>query len=569
MDVSSKRSEPGGGSPRTRAALHAQEAALRRVTATVAANSSLEEVVAASTHEAAEVLDLAAVTVVRFGRDGATTLGGWAVNPLLKPLVVSGRCDTLTSDLPEEMARAERSTRRALYSSASVGLAKERYSLGLRTSVALPVMEGANAWGALIAHAEAGSDPVTHEDVLLEFAAVLELALANAQRLSSLEAMAATDSLTGLTNHRMFFARLSTEISRAKRYRRGLTLALIDLDDFKEINDALGHQVGDEVLVSVGTFLQSFSRGSDVIARVGGEEFAWLMPETTGRDAVRAAERARAICAEETLGPVDGLTFSVGICDLTEASGGTDEIYRLADTALYEAKRRGRNRIVLYTPSEVVGEAPESAVPSQFERDLRLQAIQTLARSLDGHAPGSWTHSERVSDLAAKLADSLGWDPDRAAALREAALVHDVGKVGVPAWLLEKRGELSQSDEAVLRTHAVLGATIVEDVLTEEQTAWVRHHHERWDGTGYPDGIAGGVVPDGALVIAVANAWDTMTAGASPGRQKPVEALGELVGEAGTRFATEVVDALVALWNNDELDRGDGPGLAEESWQAA
>ena len=229
------------------------------------------------------------------------------------------------------------------------------------------------------------------EEALLEFATVMELAWASEQRLSALEAMAATDSLTGLLNHRTFFARLATEIGRANRYRRELTLALIDLDDFKEINDALGHQVGDEVLVSVGTFLQSFSRGSDVIARVGGEEFAWLMPETTGRDAVRAVERARTICAEETLGPIDGLTFSVGVCDLAEAGGNTDELYRLADTALYEAKRRGRNRIVLYRPSEVVAESPAGDVPSRFERDLRLQAIQTLARSLDGHAPGSWT----------------------------------------------------------------------------------------------------------------------------------------------------------------------------------
>lgn len=539
------------------------------MTTAVAANAALEDVVAAAAHEAADVLDLPAVTVVRFSRDGVTTIGGWASKAVLKPLVEAGRVDSLTTDLPEEMARAERSTRRALYSAGSSGIAKERYALGLRSSVAIPIMDGASPWGALVVHADADSETVAHEEILLEFASILELARGNEQRLGALESMAATDSLTGLMNHRTFFARLSTEISRAQRYRRDLTLALIDLDDFKEVNDALGHQVGDEVLVSVGTFLQSFSRGSDVVARVGGEEFAWLMPETTGRDAVRAAERARTICADETLGPIEGLTFSVGICDLAEAGGKSDEIYRLADTALYEAKRRGRNRIVLYRPSEVVEDPPESAVPSSFERDLRLQAIQSLARSLDGHAPGSWTHSERVADLAAKLAERLGWDPDRTAALREAALVHDVGKVGVPAWLLDTRATLNETDTAVLRTHTVLGATIVEDVLTEEQTAWVRHHHERWDGDGYPDGIAGGVVPDGALVIAVADAWDNLTENPSGRQTKPVEALAHLVGEAGAEFSTEVVDALVELWNKDELDRGDGPPLAEQSRQVA
>ena len=431
-------------------------------------------------------------------------------------------------------------------------------------------MDGASVWGAFVAHAGPDSDAVAHEDVLLEFAAVVELAVANAQRFDCLEAMAATDSLTGLMNHRTFFARLDAEISRAKRYRRDLTLALIDLDDFKEVNDALGHQAGGEALVSVGTFLQSFSRGSDVVARVGGEEFVWLMPETTGSDAVRAVERARALWADEALGPIEGLTFSVGVCDFAEAGDNGEDIYKLADTALYEAKRRGRHRIVRYRPSDVVADPAASPGPSRFERDLRLQAIQSLARALDGHAPGSWTHSERVADLAAKLADNLGWPAERTAALREAALVHDVGKVGVPGWLFEKGRELDAAAQTLLRTHVVVGASIVEDVLSPEQTGWVRHHHERFDGPGYPDGIGGGDVPEGALIIAVADAWDAITRDDTVvARPRPVEALGQLVGGAGSQFATHVVDALVELWNKDGIEGGDGPPLSERSWQAA
>ena len=135
----------------------------------------------------------------------------------------------------------------------------------------------------------------------------------------------------------------------------------------------------------------------------------------------------------------------------------------------------------------------------------------------------------------------------------------------MPAWLLDKRAELSDSDRAVLRTHTVLGATIVEDVLSEEQTAWVRHHHECWDGSGYPDGIAGGVVPDGALVIAVADAWDKLTSDGAGEQEKPIEAIARLVGAAGAQFSTEVIDALVELWNNKELDGRDGSSLAQHS----
>lgn len=568
--MSSQRPRGTNGPSCRHAELQACEAALRRVTTLVAANASLAEVASRVSHEASTVLDLPAVAVVRFDVETATTIAGSARTPTFADAVEVGRSVNLTPDLAEELARSEASTRRVMLSKDSEGVAKQRYASGVRASLAIPVLDGSNVWGAVVAHASGGPEATGRENVLAEFAAVVELGLANERRLQTLESMAATDSLTGLTNHRTFFARLEAEGERARRYGRDMALALIDLDNFKEVNDALGHQVGDEVLVSVATFLQSFSRSSDVVARVGGEEFAWLMPETDGGEAMTALERARGIASEEALGPVEGLTFSAGICDSAEAGASAEELFRLADTALYEAKRRGRNRIVLYRPSEVVGGERDTTGQSQFERGRRLQAIQALARSLDSPRPGCWTHSERVSDLAARLATKLGWPEDRVSSLREAALVHDVGKVSVPRRLLEKRHGLEETDMAALRAHASLGAVIVEDVLTREQTSWVLHHHERWDGNGYPDGIAGADIPDGARVLAVANSWDVVTHsdGADRGK-KPVEALGELIGAAGTQFATDVVDAFVELWNADELDHGDGPPLGERSRQVA
>ncbi len=568
--VSFENSRDSSALSRDLAALHSHEAALRRVVTIVAANASLAEVALRVSQEATDVLELPAVAVVRFDSELATTIGGSARKRALEPLVESGGRVTLAPTLAEELVRTEASSRRVMYSKTSEGIARGRYTLGLRATVAVPIMDGATTWGALVAHAGADDAAIEQEDLLAEFAGVVELGLANEQRLQTLEAMAATDSLTGLMNHGAFFARLDAEVERARRYGRAMTLAMIDLDNFKEVNDALGHHVGDEVLVSFATFLQSFSRSSDIVARVGGEEFAWLMPETGGREALRAVERARGICADESLGPIEGRTFSVGICDSVETNGNAEDLYRLSDTALYEAKRRGRNRIVLYRPSEVVGDDADNSKLARFDRDRRLQAIQSLARSLDSPRPGSWTHSERVGDLVAKLAGKLGWAPERVVALREAASVHDVGKVGVPTWLLEKREELEGVDLAALRAHAALGAAIVEDAMSEEQTGWVRHHHERWDGTGYPDGLAGSKIPDGALIIAVANRWDAVANARSHGRgEKPVEALGAFVSAAGTEFATEVVDALIELWNTDELGREDGPPLAERSWQAA
>ncbi len=397
---------------------------------------------------------------------------------------------------------------------------------------------------------------------------IADLALANARlhartlaTLAEAEQRAASDPLTGLANHRAFHERLRDEVERARRHRRPLARALIDLYHFKDVNDRYGHQVGDEVLRELAERLLRRSRPEDMVARIGGEEFAWLLPESDSLDAWKAAERAREAVAG---GPFDGgidLTVSIGIAELSQATDAGD-LVRLADGARYSAKGNGRNVSFCYSPEVVEALSAEERAQS-LERSQALNAIRALARAVDARDPSTRRHSERVAELAVRIAGELGWTADRQAQLREAGLVHDVGKIGVSDAVLFKASRLTDAEIAHIQEHSTLGAQIVADVLTEEQVGWVRSLHERMDGRGYPEGIRGERIPDGARILAVADAWDAMTSTRPyTAPRSPEQAAEECRREAGRQFDARVVAALERLRADGQLPpEGDAAGL--------
>lgn len=369
-----------------------------------------------------------------------------------------------------------------------------------------------------------------------------------ADSLATAMAAAATDSLTGLFNHRAFHERLGAEVERAHRHHRELSLIIFDLDHFKRVNDDQGHQAGDKVLAEVAQRLKDVVRVGDILGRVGGEEFAVLLPETDGLDAWEFAERAREAIAARPMPGVRRLTVSAGVCGLSEA-GSADNLYRLADGALYWAKGHGRDACIRYAP-EVVHVLSAEQRALRLEHSQALNAIRVLARAVDAKDSVTQRHSERVADMSVMLATAFGWPAERAAHLREAALVHDVGKIGVPDALLFKPGRLTPAERAQIEAHAALGARMVADVLDEELVSWVRHHHERHDGAGYPDGLRGEEIPEGARLLAVADCWDAMTA-SRPYRAalSAHEALEELRRGAGSQWSPEAVVAFERLWD--------------------
>lgn len=523
-----------------------EQSTLREIATLVAAASDPAEVFDAVAQAAARILCLPAGVVTLF-RDGAAhRVGAWSV----AERVGDGPLRAVDLSGPSATALVYRTKRAARTTYAKVPNDIDTQTLsarGLVASVAVPVFLGSELWGA-VAAASAG-EPILPgaEERLSRLAELVAVSLKTAEERQLLAERATTDSLTGLANHRAFQERLRAEVERAVRHDRGLALVLMDLDHFKEINDTHGHQAGDEVLAESARRLSQEVRGSELLARIGGEEFAWLLPEADGLEAWQAAERARAAVGQKPFPGVGTIMMSAGVCDIYEAGGSAPDLFRFADGALYRAKTQGRNATYRYTP-EVV---PELAARGRAERLVRTQvltALQALARAVDARDPSARRHSERVANLAVHLAVEMGWTSERADAVRQAGLMHDVGKLAVPDAILLKPGPLTAPEFEVIKEHAARGAEIVLGVLSPEQVSWVRHHHERWDGQGYPDGLRGEQIPDGAMVLALADAWDAMTTERSYSHAlSEEEALVECRRFAGEQFDAEVVDALVRL----------------------
>ncbi len=362
------------------------------------------------------------------------------------------------------------------------------------------------------------------------------------------------DAPTGLPNLRALHERLFGEVEHARQAGRPLSLVMIDLDGLALVNQRHGQMSGDEVVRSVGAGLAEQTGPGELVASAGGGTFAWVIP---GVDAVRAytaAERARSVAsaAARHLG-IGTVTVSAGVCDLRHAETAT-ELFRLADTSLSWAKASGRDCTVRYS-ADLARLAPMQD-GSHDERMRTLGTIRALARAVDAKDATTFRHSERVAALAVRLAGQVGWPVTRIALLGEAALVHDVGKIGIPDAVLFKAGPLTVSEYEAVKEHSTLGARIIEGVLSEEQGRWVLHHHERFDGAGYPDGLAADQIEDGAQIIALADAWDAMV---STRPYRPAlgdeEALAECRDQSGRQFSPVLVDALLQLSESGTLAR--------------
>jgi diguanylate cyclase (GGDEF)-like protein len=423
-------------------------------------------------------------------------------------------------------------------------------------NISVPIVVDGRRWGAVSAVESGAGGFVTDAGERLDrVAETVQLAIENAQVRSRLAAQASSDPLTGLANHRVFHERLQEEVARAQRHDRPLALALMDLDHFKRVNDTHGHQVGDRVLCEVAARLSTHVRSGDMFARVGGEEFAWLMPETDDLAAFGVAERARASVAALALEEVGRLTVSAGVSDLSRATSGV-ELYRFADEALYLAKSHGRDVTFRYSP-EVAASA--DALRSGNEPSASLAALEALALAADARDPHQRRHSEGVAGLVERIARTAGWTPEAARSLRQAALLHDVGKIGATDDVLLKAGPLSGDERERIALHVELGERMAAGILDDLQLSWIRGHHERWDGGGYPDGLAGDEIPEGACLIAVADAWEAMTGPRVYASQlSPEQALEEVRRNAGQQFSPAAVDALCrVVLAGEELSSAD------------
>jgi diguanylate cyclase (GGDEF)-like protein len=371
---------------------------------------------------------------------------------------------------------------------------------------------------------------------------LLAIALYQRSTFKAIRAMrlALTDPLTGLGNHRSFHERLQRELVAAEEERTPLALCLVDFDDLKSINDQFGHPVGDLVLGQVASRLR---QGGESF-RLGGDEFAVLLP---GQDERQATAVARSIVERVASLNIEGVglvTVSAGVATYPMQGSGRDELIRLADSALYWAKKDGKNRVRAYAAESMLRANLEHLADTP-DRAAQYRAAESLAKAVDERDAYTGSHSQRVGDYSARIARRLGADEPAIELTRLAGNLHDLGKLAIPEEVLRKPSSLSEAERLILERHPQIGFRMLESLGVQPVAEWVLHHHERWDGAGYPNRLAGDQIPLGARIIFVADAYDAMTS--ERGYRDTLtqrDALAELERCAGTQFDPTVVKAL-------------------------
>jgi diguanylate cyclase (GGDEF)-like protein len=368
-------------------------------------------------------------------------------------------------------------------------------------------------------------------------------------RVDQLSAQARTDTLTRLGNRRAFEDDLGQVIAARGETGQGFTLLALDLDGLKRINDTKGHPAGDAQIRKVADCLREAVAGEGSVYRTGGDEFMIILP---GRRAWHGLNLAATI-DRTTRARTGGRALSIGLTESTEMEG-RHLLMNQADIALYEAKRTRLSAVAYHPGLSPAIDASKDDVPSHEQRALAA----ALARAVDAKDAGTRSHSETVAQLCVAIGERLQIEPAQLERLRLAGLLHDVGKIGVADAILQKPDALAPDEQFAMTEHVEIGHAILLAAELPIEGHWVLHHHERFDGGGYPSGLKGAAIPIESRVIAVADAFEAMT-GTRPYREavSADEAVEELRANAGTQFDVRCVDALVDVVNDaateDEL----------------
>ena len=369
-------------------------------------------------------------------------------------------------------------------------------------------------------------------------------ALALAQRYAYRSVVATTaaetDGLTGLRNHRAFQDDLRAAMEEPGG--RG-ALVSMDIDDFKSVNDRFGHPAGDEVLVRLARIVHE-QFGREASYRVGGEELALLLSGCSAEEARATVEELHTTLRGLTFPHGERVSVSVGIAAFPDMASDRDNLLSGADSALYWAKNHGKARTCVFHP-QLMPVLTRQQIADEAERQARLRAAESLIRIVDAKDTYTGRHSQSVSRLVDAIGRAMQLDDHVLDQLRLAGLLHDLGKIATPDSILRKPGDLDADEEEVLRGHAELGYRLVEGLGVSPVDVWIRHHHEAWDGSGYPHGLAGDDIPLGSRIILVADAFDAMTTERAYRAGSSVEAaILELRRCCWTQFDARVVAAL-------------------------
>ena len=394
-------------------------------------------------------------------------------------------------------------------------------------------------------------------DLLPVIAAHVATAIDNAQRYQDALNLAEKDPLTGLYNHRGVHKRLAGEALRAHQNGSELSLIMVDLDDFKLLNDTYGHPLGDSVLRHVGEAIRGVLRHADLAGRVGGDEILVVLPNTGVEGVLQLSERLRDIIRTRPYvtpgGQVIPVRASLGVATYPVDAESLGQLIETADANLYASKQRGGNTITgrpAEMPTDHPGDNGDGGV---------LGLAGRLLNAVGARDHYTRRHSEQVALYALSLGEAAGLDDEDLGTLHVAAMLHDVGNIGVPSSLLHKPSALTPAEEDLVRRHVDMGAAVITDMPRLARVAEiVRAHHEHHDGGGYPAESSGDRIPLLARILAVADAYSAMILD-RPYRKSlsPEQARAELLGAAGRQLDPDLVRVFLEILDRRERRAAD------------
>jgi len=426
------------------------------------------------------------------------------------------------------------------------------YQMGLRTMAYLPLIAKGRAIGSFIVASKLPSAySQRHIKLLEQLASQITMPLENSQLYAKAEKKARVDELTRLLNRRSLDEMIDSEIGRHGRYGGVFTLAILDLDSFKSFNDTYGHLSGDRLLRDVGHIIKSAIRNVDLAFRYGGDEFAILLPQTGMADALQVLERVREKIAKIVDSGDIHVTSSIGLASWPDDGISHTDIIAAADSTLYRAKRNGGNRS--YCASGTASSSPlaEAVASRNNNVDTKyFSFISVLSETLDSKSYFASNHSKKVTECAIALAKSLKLEPSQVSRLEACALLHDIGKIGINDAIWNKSGELTVAEADEVKKHSQIGADIVSRIPQLAACArGILHHHECFDGSGYPDGLKGEDIPLESRIIAVTNAFVSMTCERPlPDKLTVDQAMEELKQGSGKLFDPSLVEAFISSY---------------------
>ena len=376
------------------------------------------------------------------------------------------------------------------------------------------------------------------------------------EHINRLTSLANEDGLTGVYNHRYFYEALDRKIKYSKENNEKISMIFLDIDYFKHYNDLYGHQEGDKVLKKIGKTLKEITRDCDIVSRYGGEEFAIILPNTDEKGATEIAEKIR-YSIENTYfygqqnQPNKNLTVSIGISVYPDKATNEFELIKSADDALYRAKFFNKNRVETYV--SILDELKNEIDESEIELVASIKTLVSVINAKDRYTYG---HCERLVFYSRLLADKLNLNKEDKMTLVYGAYMHDIGKINISKEVLIKKMPLTNEEWNMLKQHPQNGVDIIKPVASLQRIApLILHHHEKYDGTGYPSGLKGEAIPYLARVLTVVDCFDAMTSNRPYNKRKTYdEGIEELKACSGTQFDPKIAKVFIDLIN-DKKDK--------------